>query len=288
MVSYCVQEKFSHVFSKAVRPETIEEYNNVIILYPPNKITQKYYRCDNVFHLTSLLEMYKPAIKYGICLISGKEYKFYLLEIRGSHTDFKLLCSDSQEIMNQHKSGGQSAVRFQRLRDIQIDHYIKKISEFMCKTYLINNNTQLIIKGIIIAGPGSIKNDVMQTELFKQYFSDKLLQTATTSEINNNTVYDIYEKYYNILQTSENIKNKQIVDNLKNLLLNNFDVIVFGYDEIIENINTKNLKSIIISNTIDNNIKKEIYNSLTYKCEIIEMDENFVSNYGGLIGIKWY
>ena len=77
--------------------------------------------------------MFKAPTSYGICLISGKEFRLYILELSGTNKEFRLIFSDTQEIMNQHKSGGQSAVRFSRNRLIQIDHYTKKISEIICK-----------------------------------------------------------------------------------------------------------------------------------------------------------
>lgn len=279
MASFFVLEVYNIVFSG---------YNNSIVIYPPNKISKRYYRCDNKFHLDCILDMYKSETKYGICLISGKEYRCYILEIRGSHKQFKLIKSDTQEIMNQHKTGGQSALRFQRLRDGQIDHYIKKICEQILKSYLTNNNSQYLIQKLIIAGPGLLKKNVLDHDLFKQYFKDKILQIMTTSEINDNTVHEIYDECYHILETKENIKAKLIIENIKDLIKNNVDQLVFGIDEVFNELKLKTLSRIIISNNFDNNIKEKIIDLNDNFSEIILVNDNYLDDYGCIVGIKYY
>lgn len=231
--------------------------------------------------------MYNDATKYGICLISGKEFRCYILEMSGDHKEFKLIFSDNQEIMNKHKTGGQSSMRFQRLRDIQIDHYIKSIAERIIKSYLIKNNTNYIIEGIIIAGPGTIKNEVIETDLFKQYFNNKLLKIMNTPEINDNTVYEIYEKSYELLESKEVINSKKILQMIEDMIKFDDNKLVFGYEEVINELKNKSLKNVIISKNINDNLIKNINDLNNYKCEIIIVNDE-IKIYGNIVGIRWF
>ncbi|ARF08895.1 peptide chain release factor 1 eRF1 [Catovirus CTV1] len=231
--------------------------------------------------------MYKSSTKYGICLVSGKEFRCYVLQISGDHREFKLLRSDDQKIMNKHKTGGQSAVRFQRLRDIQIDHYIKHIVDNILVSYFNKDTQNYFVEKIIIAGPGSIKHDIVQTDIFKQYFSNKLLKIVNTSEITDETINNVYENCYDLLEDKETIKSKKIIQVIDNLIKIDADKLVFGYDEVITALKSKSLKTIIISKLLDNKISSEIESYNDYKCEIVTANDE-IKNYGNMVGIKWY
>jgi len=115
----CVVAKLISVFSG---------YNDAsIIIYSPKKIIKSYYRCDKRFHLDEILDMYSDSyVNYGIVLISGNAYRCYLLCVGTSHREFKLLNSDTIHLQKTKKKGGQSAPRFERIRQEKKHHYTKK------------------------------------------------------------------------------------------------------------------------------------------------------------------
>lgn len=98
------QEKLKLVFSG---------YNNSsILVFPPKKINKSYYRCDNHFHLDTILDMYnESSSNYGIVLISGKEYRCYILNICNTYKEFKLVNYDTANLPNNHNKGGSSSGR---------------------------------------------------------------------------------------------------------------------------------------------------------------------------------
>ncbi|UCE38461.1 MAG: hypothetical protein JSW00_04325 [Thermoplasmata archaeon] len=59
-----------------------------------------------------------------------------------------------KDIMNKHKKGGWSQMRFQRLRKGAIDHFFKEVSEYL-EGFLEKEN----VRRIILAGPGSAKKE---------------------------------------------------------------------------------------------------------------------------------
>lgn len=260
-------------------------YSGTYIIIPPNKINKKYYRCDNKFYLDDVKNLHNEETNYGICLISGKEYRCYIVEKRSDDKQFKLVSHDKEKIMNQHKTGGQSAQRFSRLRDIQIGHYVSKISEEMVKSYLSNNHTVYKIEKLVIAGNSNLKYDVLENELIKKYFSKRIIKIINTTEIDDNTIHEVYEQCYELFESKENIKNKQIMKIVKDLIENDINKLLFGEDDVIEGLINKSIYQIIISDDID---KTNINKANNGYCEIITIPKNIAKTVGSIVAIKWY
>ena len=186
MESYCVLEKHGIEF---------DSYNSSIIIYPPKKITCSFYKCDNKFHLNLVLNMYDENVNnYGIALLSGKEYRCYVLSLSSCYQDLKLVASGETKLQKKHKKGGSSQNRYLHTQQDKKELYIKKLAEVLRSSYMKENNTILSIKGILIAGCGSIKNQVMNSDIFKQYFSDAVIGVINTEEINDSTINTICKR----------------------------------------------------------------------------------------------
>ena len=151
--------------------------NGALLLIPPKKLTKAYYRCDNKFHLDDILEMFIDDNKYGIMLISGEETRYYLVNQTGSHCQYTLLKKLETNLPNKHKTGGQSAVRFERNRDIAINHYVTKIVQDAIEIYTTNNHTEIKIKKLILAGYGGLQDTIKNNVDFNVYFSKYLFDS---------------------------------------------------------------------------------------------------------------
>ena len=70
--------------------------------------------------------------------------------------DLKKYCID---LMNKHKKGGQSQMRFQRLRQGAIHAFLERVSEDISEIFA---NRDSYWRGIILAGPGNAKKELME------------------------------------------------------------------------------------------------------------------------------
>lgn len=233
-----------------------------------------------MFHLDDLIKLYEIYDNYAIVLISGKRCEFYIYNIN----ETKFLKSVDESLPNQHKTGGQSVQRFQRIRDEKIGWYIKKIIEIMINLYIKDNIFKC--KGLIIAGPSQMKDLVTSKDLFIQHFSIYLLKILTIAEITDQSIYQVIQMSSNIL-ISESIQ-IELIKKFDNLLSdpNQIDLFVFGTNEVLYLFNAGLLKEIYL---FDKSIYKELIfkSNLKTKIHIIKSNE-FNKKYGDLIGIKYY
>ncbi|QGR53757.1 peptide chain release factor erf1 [Moumouvirus maliensis] len=225
--------------------------------------------------------MYDTYDDHAILLVSGKKTLFYL----HNNNNTKLLKTINEVLPNQHKTGGQSVVRFERIRNEKIQVYVKKIIEYMIQYY--TSNGKFKYTNIIIAGPAEIKNMIIEHDIFCSVFKKNLSKTLTIPEINDNSIYKIIEICGDIFDSKINNENNSL-EYFENIIQNpeKINLLVFGDDQVENYYFYGKLKEIYIYHEYIN-IKQILdYNTKT-KINIIK-SQNFTNKYGNLVGIKYY
>lgn len=246
----------------------------------PNPIKKFFYRCDRKFHLDDLIKLYKMHDDYAILLVSGKRTEYYLHNINCT----KFLKKIDEDLPNQHKTGGQSAQRFEKNRDIAIGRYVKKVVELMVQFYVADG--QFKYKGLIIAGPAETKQMIRDFDLFGQYFEKYLLKAVVIAEINDNSVYSVVQMANDVLTTDANEQNTIVKFEEKIADPSQIDLFVFGEEQVLSNFNAGRLKEIYL---FDQSMHKEEIVNLRKKTKIhLIKSAVFVSKYGQMVGIKYY
>jgi len=246
---------------------------------PPFPVKKFYYRCDRKFHLDDLIKLYETYDNHAIVLVSGKRTEFHLY----NENQTKLLKSIEESLPNQHKTGGQSALRFERIRSEKIGWYVKKIVELMVNLYVKENKFQC--KSLVIAGPAQIKDMLTGHDIFIQYFEKYLSKTLTISEITSQSIQQVvYLAQDTLSSNNDEVKRIQYFEEmLSNPVM--IDLIVFGNDEVLKEFNSGRLKELYLFH------KSMLYDKINFECKTkiysIKSTE-FVSKYGELVGIRYY
>lgn len=253
---------------------------NCYLFLPPHPIKKFYYRCDRKFHLDDLIKLYEEHDNYAIVLISGKRSEFYLHNANST----KFLKGLDESLPNQHKTGGQSAPRFGRIRDEKIGWYAKKIAEIMSQFYV--KNGKIVCKGLVIAGPAEMKDLVCEHELFAKYFAKYLLKVVTISEITDQSIYQVIQLAADVLGSESS--DKELVNDFEAKLADPswIDLIIFGSKEVLTAFEKGELKEIYVG---EKSVHKEfiLKSAVKTKIHIVKSIE-FSGKFGELIGIKYY
>jgi peptide chain release factor subunit 1 len=121
---------------------------------PFKPINETLYYCDNKFHVEPLQVLLESTEVYGFIIFDGNGV--LLATLNGNI--YEVVAKFNIDIMTKTRRGGQSALRFARLREEQIREYIKKTLELAYKCFVTNNAVN--VKGIILAGNGNIKHQL--------------------------------------------------------------------------------------------------------------------------------
>ena len=144
---------------------------------PFKPLNASLYHCDNSFNLTDLEALLEVDEAYGFIVISGQEALF--AQLNGDRRE--VLRVFSVELPKKHNKGGQSAMRYQRLRVEKRQAFVKKTAEVANKLFLQQDGTGARIKGLVIAGPAALKNDLAEEAALDFRLKKVLLKVVDTS-----------------------------------------------------------------------------------------------------------
>lgn len=142
---------------------------------PFKPINKSMYLCDNKFHVEDLKVLLETDEKYGFVIIDGNG--ILVATLAGDNKE--ILSSFSVELPKKHGRGGQSALRFARLRLEARHNYLKKSAETISKCFLKDNKAT--VKGIILAGNADFKNKLNDSNVFSPVLKDIVIKILDIS-----------------------------------------------------------------------------------------------------------
>src|SRR2546425_10891573 len=132
------------------------EKMEIYTLIPPEPITVGFYRCDARFHVEPLMALVAEKDPYGILVIDGTEA--VVATLKGRRVE--IIKSFTSGIPGKSRAGGQSARRFERIREQVTHDYYKRVGQHFNEMMLAIPD----LKGIIIGGPGTTKYVLFEGE----------------------------------------------------------------------------------------------------------------------------
>jgi len=166
-------------------------------------ITLFTYRCDSNFVTEPLREQLETTEKFGFVIIDGNGVLFAIVQGNAQHILYRL----NVDLPKNHRRGGQSALRFARLRLESRHNYLMKVTELATKYYIDQQTNKPNIRGLVLAGCGEFK------ELLSKSLDPRLI----------NVIVDVVDIAYGFTQglhsaielTSNSLKNIALVQQKK-------------------------------------------------------------------------
>ena len=180
-----------------------EKIEGPYVIIPPEPIKIYLYRCDSKFHLNYLMDILKETETYGILLLDSSEATFATLTGRR----LEIVQEITSGIPGKHRAGGQSARRFERLREMQLIEFFKRIGQHANEIFLSIPD----LKGIIIGGPGPTKLDFEKGRYLDYRLKEKIIATVDTAYTGEQGVEEIVEKAPEIIKNVRYVEERRIV-----------------------------------------------------------------------------
>ena len=225
---------------------------------PPKDMQTFLYRCDDHFHVDILKNMLKDENMIGFLAVDAKDAGWGLL-----HNDkIEVLKETSSGVAGKHRQGGQSAKRFQKLREMELTYYFNRLAT-ITREYFIDIYP---IKGLVISGPGPTKEEFINNNYLEYRLQNMIIATIDASYSGSEGIREAFVKSSDILSNFRMVEEKQIVEKLFNEINNNTGLGIYGLDDIINHLKNNIVDKIIIT---DNT---ELYRieSKCKKCEHIQ------------------
>lgn len=121
---------------------------------PFKPINQSLYFCDNKFHTEALQCLLADDDKFGFVVVDGNGALWATLQ--GNNRD--ILQKIQVQLPKKHGRGGQSSVRFARIREEKRHNYLRKVAEHTQNHFITDDKPNVV--GLILAGSANFKNEL--------------------------------------------------------------------------------------------------------------------------------
>ena len=219
--------------------ERMETY----VIVPPEPIKIYLYRCDSRFHTEHLQEMLREKETYGIILVDASEATIATLQ--GKRLD--IVRQMHSGVAGKTRAGGQSARRYERLRDMQLNEYFTRVGAH-ANEILLPIDT---LKGIILAGPGPTKYDFEKGDYLNYQLKNKILDTIDTAYVEEQGAKEVVEKAPEIMRKVRYIEEKQIMQQFLYDVGHDTGLITYGETEVRRALESGAVKILLLSEGLD-------------------------------------
>ncbi len=228
---------------------------------PPKDLKTFLYRCDDHFHVDILKDMLKDDNLIGFLAIDAKDAGWGLL-----HGDkIEVLKETGSGVAGKHRQGGQSAKRFQKLREMELTYFFNRVAD-ITKEYFIDIYP---IKGLIISGPGPTKEEFINNNYLEYRLQDMILSTIDASYSGSEGIREAFAKSGEILSDYRMVEEKKMVEELFKHINTNTGLGAYGMKEVINYLKNNVADKILI--TDDTNLHR-----IESKCKRCQDIQEFI------------
>ncbi|KAG6550034.1 hypothetical protein Mapa_008548 [Marchantia paleacea] len=203
----------------------------VTIDFEPFKpINASLYLCDNKFHTEALNELLDSDDKFGFIVMDGNGTLFGTL----SGNTREVLHKFTVDLPKKHGRGGQSALRFARLRMEKRHNYVRKTAELATQFYVNPATSQPNVSGLILAGSADFKTELSQSDMFDPRLQSKVLNVVDVSYGGENGFNQAIELSAEILSNVKFIQEKRLIGKYFEEISLDTGKYVFGIDDTLK------------------------------------------------------
>ncbi len=219
--------------------ERIETY----VIEPPEPIRVYLYRCDARFHTEYLQEMLREKETYGILLIDTAGATIATLQGRR----LEIIQELTSGVPGKTRAGGQSARRYERLREMRLQEYFTRVGEHANQIFLPIEN----LKGIILAGPGPTKFDFDKGEYLNYMLKNKILDTVDTAYVEEQGVKEVVEKAPEVMRKVRYIEEKKVMQQFLYEIGHDTGKITYGEEDVRRALETGAVNVLLLSEGLE-------------------------------------
>jgi peptide chain release factor subunit 1 len=225
---------------KGFGTEKIELYSVI----PPKPVQIQLYRCDDHFWIDHLKDMMKDDKVVGILAIDTQEAGLGIL------TGDRWLVVDTMTsgVAGKHRQGGQSARRFERLRDNELNDYYHRVGDHAQKVFINQYN----VRGVILGGPGPTKENFLKEEYLDYRLQNNVIATLDTSYSGDEGIREIIDKVNDqgVMAEFRLMEEKKIVKKFMSEVHSGNGLGIYGMSDVLVSLQNGIVDMVIVTDDI--------------------------------------
>jgi len=223
---------------------------------PFKPINTSLYLCDNKFHTEALGELLEDDDKFGFIVMDG------------NGTLFGTLCGNTRNVMHKfsvdlpkkHGRGGQSALRFARLRLEKRRNYVRKVAEMSTQMFIEADRPN--VSGLVLAGSAAFKVDLNNSAIFDQRLKKIVIKTVDVSYGGENGFNQAIELSAEALQNVKYVAETKLISSYFDEIAQDTGKYCFGVNDTLKALEMSAVKTLIVWENLET-LRFELKNPAT-------------------------
>jgi len=244
------------IFSGNISDKDNVQNFQVFWVEPPEPTPLKLYRCEQRFITAPLEEMDANETTYGLIAIDKGEATVGIL----FGSSIKVIRNLHSSVPGKHKTGGQSAQRFERIREGEAVLFYKRVADIAIQEFTFMKE----LKGIIVGGPGTTKNNFVDGSYLNEQIKGKILAVLDTTYTNAFGLKELVDKASDILSDTEVMMERKEIQKFLETLGKDTSMVAYGLENIKSALDMGAVNTLLI---IDSVVSDQELEELSKKAE---------------------
>lgn len=238
---------------------------------PFKPINTSLYLCDNKFHTEALNELLESDDKFGFIVMDGNGSLFGTL----AGNTRNILHKFSVDLPKKHGRGGQSALRFARLRLEKRHNYVRKVAETATQMFIVNDKPT--VNGIVLAGSAEFKQKLSQSDLFDQRLAKIVVKMVDVSYGGENGFNQAIELSAEALGNVKFIQEKKLLSQYFQEISRDTGKFCFGTKDTLNALEQGASETLIVFENLEIN-RYTVKNTVTGEQDVLHLTEEQSKN----------
>ncbi len=249
-IDFKIPENGIAVFSGNISEQEGRSDIRIFTVRPLKPLKTKLYWCDSEFHLAPLHEMMQPSDIFALIAMDKNESTIAVL----SGKKYEILAKFTSGVAGKTRAGGQSAKRFEHLREEAAQEFYKRVSEKVNAVFLQYGDK---LKGIIIGGPGITKQYFLNKDLIDYRLKKKILGQVDTSYTDESGIREIVQKSDELLRDTDLMRERRTINRFLEEVAKG-GLAAYGQREIEDALAAGKVSELIVSEGIERPVFKTV------------------------------
>jgi len=212
---------------------------------PFKPINTSLYLCDNKFHTEALADLLESDSKFGFIIMDGNGTLFGT--VAGNTRE--ILHKFTVDLPKKHGRGGQSALRFARLREEKRHNYVRKVAEFAVQHFITDDKVNVV--GIVMAGSADFKTELSQSDMLDGRLQAKIMKIVDVSYGGENGFNQAIELAGDALANVKFIQEKKLIQKYFDEISTDTGKYCFGVDDTLRGLEMGAVETLIVWEDLD-------------------------------------
>lgn len=214
---------------------------------PFRPINQSLYNCGNRFDTSPLQCLLQDDQKFGFVIVDGNGALFATLQ--GNNRE--ILQKITVELPKKHRKGGQSSVRFARLREEKRHNYLRKVAELTGQHFITNDQPN--VAGLVMAGNAGFKTELSETDMLDKRLGPVIVAVVDVSYGGENGLSEAITLAADALTNVKFVAEKRLVSKFFEEIALDTGMVVFGVEDTMKAMEVGALETMMLFEDLEIN-----------------------------------